>query len=232
MFFPRDSEEPATRLQRTKVKHASAHLLVMYVKMPPKFRTWWKAKAWRKVSAAAVSATGLAAAAEARAACAAMDSWTAVSMPVILSPVASAMTLPLDCSHAHLSVSGPNQRGIFLKRPELLKAEVALEAEALRWWREEVRKGVVRPGRVTSGGSSSETGEGDDVDILMAGEMLYAILYASSLGMTRIVSTRYYRSTMTHNSLFTIHNSPSVQHRADCFRRLPRLRGPELLPSL
>ncbi|KAL9051985.1 MAG: hypothetical protein Q9206_004483 [Seirophora lacunosa] len=100
------------------------------------------------------------------------------------------MTLPLDCSHAHLSVSGPNQRGIFLKRPELLKAEVALEAEALRWWREEVRKGVVRPGRVTSGGSSSETGEGDDVDILMAGEMLYAILYASSLGMTRIVIDR------------------------------------------
>jgi len=31
------------------VKQASAHLLVMYVKTPPKFLTWWKLNVWLKI---------------------------------------------------------------------------------------------------------------------------------------------------------------------------------------
>lgn len=51
---------------------------------------------------------------------------------------------------------------MWLKRAEPLKPEVALEAETLRWWMVEVRKGVEGI-NVMSGASSVTTDGGADI---------------------------------------------------------------------
>ncbi len=72
------------------MKHAKAHLLVIYAKMPPKFLTWWKLNelSWGASVAAAPAADGRAAPRE-------ESEEKAVDIIFILPfPVASAIMLP------------------------------------------------------------------------------------------------------------------------------------------
>ena len=77
----------------TSVKHAKAHLLVIYANMPPKFRTWWKLNELIPWEGASV---GAAPAVDGRAAPEEEPEENAVDIIFILPfPVASAITLPL-----------------------------------------------------------------------------------------------------------------------------------------
>ena len=76
----------------TSVKHASAHLLVMYANIPPKFLTWWKLNEPSPCGGDSVAA---APAADGRAAPREESEEKAVDMIFILRlPVASAIMLP------------------------------------------------------------------------------------------------------------------------------------------
>lgn len=83
------------------VKHAKAHLLVMYANTPPKFLTWWKLNELSTCEDASVSA---APAADGRAAPGEESGEKAVDIIFILPfPVASAIMLPPPRKRSMLS---------------------------------------------------------------------------------------------------------------------------------
>lgn len=83
------------------VKHAKAHLLVMYANTPPKFLTWWKLNELSTCEDASVSA---APAADGRAAPGEESGEKAVDIIFILPfPVASAIMLPPPLKRSMLS---------------------------------------------------------------------------------------------------------------------------------
>lgn len=74
------------------MKHAKAHLLVIYANMPPKFLTWWKLK---ELSPCGVASVAAAPAADGRAALEEESDENVVDIIFILPfPVASAIMLP------------------------------------------------------------------------------------------------------------------------------------------
>ncbi len=138
----------------TKVKQARAHLLVMYVKTPPKFRTCWKLSEWPIIPPVAPSPTADSPAVTAAVPRAEPSSESAAGgMFRVLSPVASATTLPPFRKPSRLSIrSGTvmkaNEparaiiRGTAIRRSlgEGLRNEVAFDAEALTCLKVDVRK--------------------------------------------------------------------------------------------
>ena len=100
----------------TSVKHARAHLLVIYANMPPKFRTWWKLNELNPCDGASV---GAAPAVGGRAAPEGEPEENDVDIIFKLPfPVASAITLPLALRPIMLS----NRSGTVTKAKDPARA--------------------------------------------------------------------------------------------------------------
>ena len=139
-----------------KVKQARAHLLVMYVKTPPKFLTCWKLSVCLSVPPDASSMIPASTPVTAAMPCAEANPENAAEdMFCVLPPVASAITLPLFRNPSKLSMRSGTvmkareparaiMRGTARRRSlgEGLRKEVAFEAEALTCPKVDVSKEV------------------------------------------------------------------------------------------
>ena len=98
------------------MKHAKAHLLVIYANMPPKFLTWWKLNELDPCAEVSVAATSTV---DGRAAPEEESEDSAVDIIFILPfPVASAIMLPLPLRPMMLS----NRSGTVTKAKDPARA--------------------------------------------------------------------------------------------------------------